>query len=214
MANETATTGSPSTARFASAYLTLVTMVEAIAFEVLVSRAFELHASESGLTLRVWLELATTGMTILLAWLVFLGLTMTIGWRMTLSNLLVPFYFGVAQLVAIRAISDREPILWCVAAAAGYSVGLAIIASLRRGAPADVAARWARYRRSWVVLCSAMGSVATLAGSGAALLSTGALSALAFDVLLGLGTLLVVLALVLWLQILQQLGEPDGHIAS
>jgi hypothetical protein len=195
---------------FPTIYLSLISIIQALALETLWSTLIELdHIWTWTIPALIgWLEITAVFELILLLWLTYVHTIMRVRWVVSVSDSLIPFALGVVEFALVALIHPAKVHLWCYALAAGSAIGtLGSIATNRamRQEPDNAAylegpglsrPLWERGEHGTYL---AAGALALLAGL--AVQWQGSVSNLALTVLaLGNGALLAMIALeaVLW----------------
>lgn len=187
-------------AQFPAMYVTLVSVVQAIALEVLVSRVYAvgLEPSLTAHSAMVWLEVTLLGQTIFYVWVSYTLLVTLAQWVFRFFDFAAAFAVGVFQFAAIRWIGTESPRNFLVMVAVGFLAGAWISlsntgAAARRPENAEVMEGFPH--RNLVVLLGlvgALGLIGVLAGIG------GPVRPAAASVLLAICNCVLFLALLRW----------------
>jgi len=192
---------------FPSIYLTLVSIVQALALQELLSNAFgRTVEATSGLALAThWLQVAGVFGTLLIVWHEYVLGVIRYRYVVGIQDSLIPFVLGVVEFGVIEATFSSGLAAWFVWQAAGLAIGVWIFAhqtQRARGDPenGDVDARQGFFRarpRIAFLAAGALGALtcavvvgraalrphlvlAMVAALGAGQISFGAVSALAW----------------------------------
>ncbi len=109
------------TGQFATAYLTLASIIQGVALTTLVSRV---EAAYSGFTAADWVLTVTTFLVILIVWQEYLLQALAYVWLPTVLDSLVPFGFVVAEIFLAHLVYHTER-AWLVAYGGFYLMGVA-----------------------------------------------------------------------------------------
>ena len=124
-------------AQFPTIYVTLVSVVQAIALEVLVSRVYAvgLEPSLARDSIMVWLEVALLGQTIFYVWVSYTLLVTMAQWVLRFFDFAAAFSVGVLQFAAIGWIGPDTPRNFLIMIVIGFLAG-ALISRSNTGAAA------------------------------------------------------------------------------
>ncbi len=155
--------------QFPSMYVTLVSVIQAIALETLVSRVGELGLSpslswESAL---VWLEVGLLGQTVFYVWISYTLLVTIAQWVFRFSDFAAVFAVGVFQFTAISWIGADSIEPFMMIAAVGFLAGAWITWSNTGAAqtrPENARIMQALPRRLVVTLLAMVGLLGLLVG--------------------------------------------------
>lgn len=198
--------------QFPAMYVTLVSVVQAIALESLVSRVVEvgpasLHGWDSVL---LWLEVAFLGQTILYAWISYTLLVILTQWLFRVFDFGAAFAIGVFQLVAIQGIGADPPRLFFIMATVGFLSGAWISHSNIGAAAAQEENRATLSALPRDTITALLGSIGVLGAIGALVMGTGRIRpALAATILLIANALLLV-AQGLWFRWWEKVVRPGA----
>ena len=106
-------------------YVTLVSVVQAIALEVLVSRLYAvgLEPSLARDSVMVWLEVALLGQTIFYVWVSYTLLVTVAQWVLRFFDFAAAFAVGIFQFVAIGWIGPDTPRNFLIMIVIGFLAG-------------------------------------------------------------------------------------------
>jgi hypothetical protein len=106
-------------------YVTLVSVVQAIALEVLVSRLYAvgLEPSLAGDSVMVWLEVALLGQTIFYVWVSYTLLVTVAQWVLRFFDFAAAFAVGIFQFAAIGWIGPDTPRNFLIMIVIGFLTG-------------------------------------------------------------------------------------------
>lgn len=187
-------------AQFPAMYVTLVSVVQAIALEVLVSRVYEvgLEPTLTAYSAMVWLEVALLGQTIFYVWVSYTLLVTLAQWVFRFFDFAAAFAVGVFQFAAIKWIGTESPRNFLVMVAIGFVAGAWISlsntgAAARRPENAEVM-RGFPHRNLAILL----GLVGVLGLIGVLVAGSGPGRPVAPSVLLALCNVVVFVALLRW----------------
>ena len=99
---------------FASVVLTLLSIVQALALELLWSHLQEAdHLFEpTWIAVVSWLQIAATLLGIILIWVVYSGNVMRFRWVPTTSDTVLPFFIGLTEFMLIETLGPDDIGLW------------------------------------------------------------------------------------------------------
>jgi hypothetical protein len=129
---------------FSSIYMTMVSLIEAIALELLVGRVLAVtEVSDLGVpTIVAWLEIAFMFEVILGIWIAYAIMSMATRWVMTLYDSAIVFALGMWQFLAISWIDQVPSHYWLWWTGIGGVIAILIIrgiyAAARRNPENDV----------------------------------------------------------------------------
>ena len=111
---------------FPSVYLTLLSMIQALALEALWSAVNERsHLWEGGPgTVSAWLQVTATAQTIFFVWIAFTLLVIRLRWAVSVWDSAIPFVLGFAQFALVALIAPGRMHLWFFVASATAAFGV------------------------------------------------------------------------------------------
>ncbi|MEN8376301.1 MAG: hypothetical protein ABFS34_12705 [Gemmatimonadota bacterium] len=180
--------------QFPAMYVTLVSVVQAIALEVLVARVVEVRppAELTLASVTVWLEVVLLGLTIFYVWVSYTLLVTLAQWVLRAFDFAAAFAVGVLQFVAIGWLGPDTVAPFCVMIVIGFGSG-AWISHSNTGAaaarPENAAVTGSLPRWRLTVLLAAvgvLGVVGAIAAESSLPLVVGALAASAVLVIAAL----------------------------
>lgn len=197
--------------QFPAMYITLVSVVQAIALEVLISRWTEIRPTltPEWSAAVIWLEILLLGQTVFYVWVSYTLLVTLAQWVFRVVDFGSAFGVGVIELVAIGWIGEGSTGAFLVVVGVGF-VGGAIITHSNTGAAAGRAENvpvMALLPRGRVI--SLLGTVGVLGFLGAALHGWGGAGAMPVAVVLAGCNLVLAVAQLQWFGWWRRALEPE-----